>query len=407
MSSQHRRDKGTGTIFQRKDGTFIGGIEIPTADGSRRRKTVSSKRRDVVVRRLAQLRRDIESGRVVHTPNMTLARYLHDWLRLVVRPAAAPKTYSWYEQAVRGHIVPQIGSRRLDKLSAADIRLMHEGIPSTSSAQHAHVTLATALERAVKDGILNRNVAAVVGKPGHTAAERGAYSVEQARTIIRVAIAEGDPAWAARVIAAFLTGARPGELLGLRWEYVDLDAGTMTLAWQLQLLPSEHGCGAEKPCGYQRASACPAAHFRVPRGYIFEPCHGKLAFTPTKTKTKRVVPLAAPLWAVLRELAVDSTPKTNPYDLVFHQPGGQPFDPKDDYRRWKALLHTIPGLPRNVVPYSSRHTTATMLRELGVGEDTRMAILGHSTATAHRGYVHRDQIKDSRAALAQLDDLIG
>ena len=399
-----RRDKGTGTIFRRKDGRYIGGIEIPTADGHRRRKTVSSMRRDVVVRRLAQLRKDVESGRIAHTPNMTLAKYLQDWLRLAVRPAAAPKTFTWYEQAVRCHIVPHIGSRRLDKLSAADVRLMHEAIGSGSSAQQAHVTLAAALAQAVRDGILSRNVAALVGKPKHHPAERGAFTLAQAQQIIRAAIDDGDQMWAARVIAAFLTGARPGELLGLRWDYVDLDAGTMTLAWQLQLVPSEHGCTPDKPCGLRRAGACPAARLRIPRGYLFQPCQGGLVFVPTKTRTARVVPLAAPLWEVLRQLAL--TPGDNPHNLVFHHPDGRPFDPKDDYRRWKTLLRKQKGLPANIVPYSSRHTTATILRELGVGEDTRMSILGHSTATSHRQYVHPDQIQEDRAALARLDQLV-
>jgi integrase len=172
------------------------------------------------------------------------------------------------------------------------------------------------------------------------------------------AIATGDEMWAARVVAAFFTGGRPAELLGLRWQYVDLDAGTATLAWQLQSLPSEHGC-QKWPCGRKRAIYCPQKRFRLPRGYKYELCEGSLAFVQTKTKTKRIVPLAAPLWAVLNQLAIESDDSTNPYDLVFHHSDGRPIQPKADYHAWKDLLANIKGLPANAVPYSSRHTTAT------------------------------------------------
>jgi len=418
--TRSRRDQGTGTIFQRKDGRFYAGIEIPSADGKRRRKTVSSAHRHVVIERLRQLRKDIDAGRVSTAPTITVARYLADWLRYVVAPSAAPKTYAWYEQAVRLHIVPHIGHRKLEKLMPADVRTMHERVASSSSARQAHVTLSTALSRAVKDGALARNVAAVVGKPGHAANERGSYTFEQAKTIIGAAIASRDEMWAARVVAAFFTGARPAELLGLRWQYVDLDAGTITLAWQLQLLPSVHGCGEQSgvvgadgtlrahPCSRKRAGDCPKRTFRVPRGFRYQPCRGALAFTQTKTRTARVVPLAAPLWAILRELAaVESSDSIkNFHDLVFHHSDGRPIDPKEDYRMWKTLLGGIDGLPSNIVPYSSRHTVATLLDEFGVDEQTRMQITGHSTVDAHRGYVHRNQTETGRAALNQLAQLM-
>lgn len=53
-----RSPKGYGTLFQRADGVWIGAIELPTVDGKRHRKTVSSKTREVAERRLAQLRID-------------------------------------------------------------------------------------------------------------------------------------------------------------------------------------------------------------------------------------------------------------------------------------------------------------------------------------------------------------
>src|SRR5690348_818621 len=68
--STPRRTYGTGTLFQRSDGYWIGAIDLPTVNGERRRKTVSSKRKDVAIKRLRRLRKDIDLGRVTATSNV-------------------------------------------------------------------------------------------------------------------------------------------------------------------------------------------------------------------------------------------------------------------------------------------------------------------------------------------------
>jgi len=401
--TKSRRAHGEGSIFQRADGVWIAAVEVPSANGKRRRKTVSNRRRDVVVKRFRELRKDIDAGRVATMPSTTVSAWLEHWLTTVRGPHVRPKTFTWYEQSIRLHIVPQIGSQRLDKLTPEHVRAMVRAVAeqSTSSAQQAHTTLRTALKDAVDEGIVGRNVAAMVRRPKHSAKPRHEFTFEQARQIIGAAMELEDQVWAVRVVAAFMTGARPGELLGLRWRYVDLDAGEIELAWQLQQLPQEHGCG-ENPCGKIKASACSLPAFRVPSGFTMQPCQRSLAFTPVKSKAgNRVVPLLPMMAALLRHLyTVDSN---NPHDLVFHHTDGTPYTPKQDYAAWKALLH-IAGLPEGAVGYQSRHTTATLLRRFGVDEDLRMQIMGHSSAVAHHGYLHADQT-EKRQALEPLSAL--
>jgi integrase len=400
MTKKERRQHGDGSIFQRGDGRWYGAYEVPGMDGKRRRKTVSHKRRDVVVKRLRELRKDIDTGNFSTSPTTTVAAWLQHWITTVRGPQVRPKTRAWYDQSCRCHIVPQIGSQRLDRLTPEHVRQMIAAIQqtgSTASAQQAHTTLRTALKDAVDEGLVARNVAAMVRRPKHAAKVRHEFTFEQAKSIIAAALEYDDQVWAARVMLAFMTGARPGELLGLRWDYVDLDKAQIELAWQLQQLSMEHGCGGT--CGRSRPGYCPEPRYVVPPGFQFEPCYRSLAFTPVKTKAgNRVVPLLPVLADLLREMyTADSN---NPAHLVFHHADGRPYAPKEDYDMWKALLRRA-GLPPDSVGYQSRHTTATLLRRFGVDDDLRMAIMGHSSVVAHRGYLHADA-DEKRQALAPL-----
>lgn len=400
------RQHGEGSLFQRGDGRWYGAIDIPSQDGKRRRKTVSHRRKDVVIKKLRELRKDIDAGNITTAPSTTVAAWLKRWITDVRGPHVRPKTKSWYEQAIRVHIVPQIGGHRIDRLTPEHVRNMVAAIQesaSTASAKQAHTTLRTALKDAMDEGLVTRNVAKVGKSPKHIAKIRHEFTFEQASDIIRAALALDDKVWAVRVILSFTTGGRPGELLGLRWEYVDLESpiGTIDLAWQLQQLGQEHGCGGT--CGKSRPGYCTNPKPIVPPGFKWEPCYKSLAFTDVKTDAgTRIVPLLPEVKALLvRMRASDSN---NPCGLVFHHPDGRPYSPKEDYARWKELFAAV-GMPADTVGYQSRHTTGTLLRRFGADEDMSMSIMGHSSVAAHRGYIHADQ-SDKLAALTPLAALL-
>lgn len=394
---------GDGSIYKRKDGVWIYAVEIPTADGKRRRKTVSSRSKAKVVQRKRDLLRDIESGKLATAPSTTVKVYLDHWLKTIRGPHIRPKTRAWYRQAIDLHIVPYIGSQRLDKLTPEHVRTMVRAVTekaSTASAQQAHTTLKSALKDAEQEGIVARNVAAMVRRPQHAAKVRREFTFEQAREIMRVAMELPDQIWAARVVLAFLTGARPGELLGLRWDYVDFDAGEIEIAWQLQEMPMKHGC--DGTCGRKRPGYCPQAAYDVQPGTVYEPAYRSLAFTPVKTKAgNRVVPMLPVVAETLKLMRANDS--ENPYNLVFHLPDGKPYRPHDDTEMWKALLK-IAGLPQDSVGYQSRHTAATIMRRAGTDESLRMAIMGHSSVVAHHGYLHADH-QEKRHALESLAPL--
>jgi integrase len=407
-----RRPSGDGALFQRADGMWVGSVEIHTEDGKRRQKRVYAAKHSVCKKKLKILIDDIESGFIPVSGSATLATWLPHWLDTIHGPTVRPKTKQFYAAAIRLHILPAIGSKKLKDLTPEHVRAMLRSVESSRNKQAAYQTLQLGLKQAMVDGMVKRNVCEAVAKPGHTTVTREAFTVDEAKQIIRTAVqieasryeTPGEPALATRYAAAFLSGARKAELLGLEWSRVDLDNGVMDLSWQLQQLTKAHGCGGT--CGKTRPSACPQAHWNFESGYEWRECHGSMVWTRPKTSSGvRIVPLI-PAMVKLLELHSQII-EPNPHGLVWHHPDGRPISEKDDHTHWQHLLKAagITGEGETLPIHAARHSTATMLQAHGVPEEVRMQIMGQSSVAAHRGYVHVDQTQ-TRAALAHLNELL-
>jgi len=97
----------------------------------------------------------------------------------------------------------------------------------------AWTTLRIALGNAAREELLARNVAALVRVPKARSHKPKPWSVEEARRFLENARRDDDPLYAGYVLILVL-GLRRGEALGLGWEDVDVDAGELRVAWQLQ-----------------------------------------------------------------------------------------------------------------------------------------------------------------------------
>lgn len=409
---QRRRMRGDGGLFQRADGKWVGRVELPTGpDGKRRRKQVVSRSFAKAAEDLKKLRRAVEDGRIAVTGNTTVAAWLDRWLNELRVDKIRPTTRRDYQVVIDRHIVPVIGKRRLDKLTQAHLRQVYTHIGKRRTAEKAHVILKRALKDAVREGMLTRNVAELVDAPEYRRAQRTSFDVETAKHIITTAFASRDVSEATRWAAAFLTGARQSELLGLRWSYVDLDAGVMDISWQLQQLSQVHGCGEHGkdgwPCGKVRPGWCPDRHWDLPVAFDYEVCHRSLCWTRPKTAAGgRLVPIVAPLLVKLTEL--HDAQGHNPHDLVWHHPDGRPIGPREDSKAWHQLLVDAKVIAKGeTLPmHMARHTTATLLRAAGVDEQTRMEILGHASVDAQRVYAHADRTRQMEA-MGSLAELLG
>ena len=218
------RGHGEGSITQRKDGRWQCQISL----GGGERKTLYGKTRKEVRDKLQIALNEQKQGVLSVGPDQTLAMYLPNWLEMVHRPIVEPRTYEQYLSIINLHLIPSLGNIKLRKLTIQELRAfyaekMKEGkAPRTVSQYHSVVR--KALDDAVNDGLLSRNVASLVRPPAARRYEPQVLTIEQAKKLLEVARGHR---LEALIIVAVTTGAREGELLGLHWNDVDFEQKLM------------------------------------------------------------------------------------------------------------------------------------------------------------------------------------
>lgn len=398
-----RREYGTGSIYQRaSDGRWFGSIQIGTSkNGTRVRKTVSAKTEREVKKKLRDLtvKMQAEGKATTADPRTTIKTYATRWLE---RTAATsrPKTYVTDKGAVEAWIIPTIGHRRLGDLEPEDVRAVAAAVRkgrdgnkrSTSTALRYQGVLLRILKAAVEDGhpIPQRTIA--VKKAEKAVNDRRALSAAESLLVIAEAL---NLPHGSRWVFALLQGMRQGEALGLTWDAVDLDAGTLVIDWQLQSLPYVDKADRSKG-------------FRIPDGYEARQLRGAYHLVRPKTKSGyRVIPLVP--WAVHALREWQKIAPDNPWGLVWPTATGRPVNLRDDTKEWHTLQAKVDvehpsGRPYHV--HEARHATATLLMELGVPESVIIAILGHSSILTSRGYMHASTT-EARAALEKVAERLG
>ncbi|GAA4640430.1 hypothetical protein GCM10023196_105900 [Actinoallomurus vinaceus] len=119
---QKRRPNGEGSIYQRKDGRWVGAAYVLTTDGTYKRIQVYGKTRDEVHKKLVEAQQKSNRGIPVADKPWKLGEYLDYWLEHVVRPAKRWNTYKKYEQTVRLYLKPGLGNQRLERLRVAKVQ---------------------------------------------------------------------------------------------------------------------------------------------------------------------------------------------------------------------------------------------------------------------------------------------
>lgn len=222
-----KRGNGEGSISRRKSGGWMGQYVVHTAEG-RRRKTVYGTTRQEVAKKLVKALSNREDGLTFDAKNLALGEYLDLWLRDSVQDTVRLTTYQGYERIARLHIKPALGRIKLDKLTPVHVRSLYrqrlEAGLAPRMVQLVHTTLHKALKQAVADDLIPRNVTEAVKAPRPIKKEMKPLSPEQARTLLEAARGEKLEALYALAVT---TGMRQGEILGLKWEDIDLEVGTL------------------------------------------------------------------------------------------------------------------------------------------------------------------------------------
>jgi len=220
-----RRGHGEGSIYQRKkDGRWVAAIMLE----NHKRKYIYGDTRREVQEALKKALHEQQQGTLSTGPEQTLKVYLERWLEQVCKLTMRPNTYNQYRSIVRRHLVPALGSIKLEKLTPERIQSFcaqkqDEGL-SAKTVVIIHGVLSSALDNAFKWGLIPRNVARLVSLPRIERYEAQTLTVGQALKLLGVARGSRIEAL---LLVALTTGMRRGELLALRWEDIDLEASIL------------------------------------------------------------------------------------------------------------------------------------------------------------------------------------
>jgi integrase len=220
-----KNGNGEGGITRhKKSGLYMARYTVQTPTGPKR-KTIYGRTRREVDEKLTKAKADRDGGLVFDADNLKLGEYLGRWLADSVRDTVRPTTFERYEQMVRLHIRPVLGKVKLKNLTSAHVRGLYRqkldsGL-SPRTVQYVHVTLHKALKQAITDGLIPRNATEAVKPPQVRREEMRPLTAEQVKVLFEAA--KGERLYVLAVTAAL----RQGELLGLKWDDVDLEAGTL------------------------------------------------------------------------------------------------------------------------------------------------------------------------------------
>ena len=372
-----------------KDGRYVARYTIHNPDGTTTRKSIYGRRYKEVLKKLNEARANVDKGLVFDSDNLKLAEWLDSWLDDVLRPLVgagklAHSTYVRYRGIVNNHLKPALGRRKLRDLTRAEVRRFYNEKGkelSPRSVDYIHVTLQKALSQAVRDDLIPRNVAS--GERPRSSHQRGseeakALSPAQVKALLTAARGKRNEAL---YTVAVHTGLRQGELLGLKWADVDMDARSPKLSVRRSLKVTEEGLG----------------------------------FGPPKNRaSSRSVPLNKPAVAALRahktrqNAEILATPIWRDNGLVFPNRVGKPINPSNLYNReYKPLLKEAGLEGEGFTFHSLRHTFASGLCNKQEYPKVIQSLLGHSSITQTMDTYSHLMGGIGRDAVDNLDEAFG
>ena len=335
-------------------------------------------------RRQREIERELDAG-IRFDENPTVSEWLQRWFDDFVAPRRTPTTLVQYKHHMR-RIVPVIGKVRLRDLRPSHISALHthllahgrhDGGPlDPKSVTVAHGMLVAALHAAMRQEILYRNVASLVSPPSVPYREQAFLTEEECA---RLVAASPDSPWRAYAVLDLLTGLRRGELIGLHWEDIDWDRGTVRIVRQRQRLTG-----------------------------------GTVERDPKTKRSRRTLALPETAIGLLRNMrsaqdlasaAMGIEPATHVFAHIWHGKWA-PYTP--DAATWGVKqLYIQAELPVPARPvHTLRHTVGTLLRMLGADQRLAQEQLGHTSGAMTAEYQHVPTA-EQRAAVEKLARKIG
>lgn len=322
-------------------------------NGSPDYKWVSSDSHEDCARQLRALTAAVDSGTYVEASKMKLKDWLDVWLT-EYKNDVKPLTYKSYDTVCRVHIIPNLGNLPLSNIRPHDIQRFINALSkgqkalSSKTIRNVHGVLRAALEQAYRFDYISSNPASKVNQPRVTKKEM-LYLADETLNKFLQAIKEHR--FERLFYIAVFTGMRQCELLGLSWNSVDFDKGTITVEKQLQKIKKEY------------------------------------KLQPTKNSMSRTLTPPASVMEAFREEKKQQALNQlksfggyeNPMNLVFTNEAGKHIAPVTLYNSFKRLLKDK-GLDTRIRFHDLRHSYAVFSRTAGDEWDVISKSMGHHSA---------------------------
>ena len=374
-----RRGHNEGCLyFNEAKGLWVGFVTLSSADGKQIRKYVSSRVRSSARDKLEALQATVSAGLPIPNHRLNVGAFLERWLAdFAPDLALSPNTLYGYRWAINNHLVPALGSRPLVKLSPADVvDMLRQKIAAgmaRNTIMRLRSVLSAALDQAVLEGLVSRNVATITRPPrGGTVPQGRSLDIDEARSLL--AAARGRRLEAGFVIM-LMVGLRPGETLGLQWTDLDVTAGTI----------------------------------RIERSLKRENNQLRLGTTKTR-KSRRVLALPAPVLEVLKRhrrrqagerLKAGSAWQDN--GLIFATTLGTLIDPSNLRREFNKVCAS--AHLGHWHPHELRHSAVSLLSASGVPIELVADVMGHSTTRTTEAVYRHSVLPTASGAVRAMDEL--
>ena len=350
-----KRANGEGSIRKRKDGRWEGRYTAghDSETGKAIYKNVLGKTQAEVKKKLKQAIGEAQALDITKAGKYTVGEWMEVWFQDYAKIKVRPSSHQTYQGYIHNHIRPNIGEIPLEKLTSLDLqkfykkllttgrvdRLEAKGQPkglSAKTVRNIHQILSSALKLAQEQRLILTNPAEGCALPRVEHQEMKTLTTVQLASFFREARESGVFELYYLELA---TGLRRGELLGLKWEDVDLARGDLRVRRQVSRI------------------------------------NGEVVEAPLKTKNAyRTLPLAEDTVSVLKE----QRKKVGNSPWVFPSPNGGPISPDSVLHMLHRVLKRA-GLPK-VRFHDLRHTFATLALQNGVDVKTVSGMLGHFSA---------------------------
>jgi integrase len=369
-TSTYEREHGKGSLYQdRANGCWVGSLTVRLPDGTRKRRTVRGKTKTEASRKLDRLLQDQAEG--IETPaKYTVQKAVDAWLDRGLS-GKSPRTVELY----RGRLAPVvklIGHKPLVSLKPDDIHDVLTTIgenTSTRNVQITHNCLTRVIDHAQRNRRVNWNAASLAERPEGKGKGRPSNALTPEQATALLAAAKGTRL-EAYVTLSLMTGMRTEEARALRWDHVDLEAGTVAV-WR-----AVRNGGDTKTVKSRRTLKLPQAVIQALREHKAQQAEDRLK--------------AGSAW--------------QDNGLVFASTVGTPLDRYNVRREFRNITEKA-GLGRGWAPRELRHSFVSVLSANGVTIEEIARLAGHST-TRTTELVYRKELRPVLTFGAEVMDAI-